>query len=202
MIDKLLREPKEVALTPIALTLPRTIQPLTLTLAALGVGLAAAAAIWQQAYGLGLALWAVNRVLDGLDGTLARVQRRQSDLGGYIDILADTAIYALIPAALVLGRPSTAGWVSLVALLSSFYLNGASWMYLAALLEKRGQGGQVSGELTTITMPSGLIEGAETVLFYTLFLLLPHAAVALFWAMALLVVVTIGQRLVWARRHL
>jgi hypothetical protein len=33
-------------------------------------------------------------------------------------------------------------------------------------------------------------------------LLLPHAAVALFWAMALLVVVTIGQRLVWARRHL
>lgn len=201
MVDKILREPKEYALTPVANTL-RSVHPTTVTLAALGVGLLAGLAIWQQAYGLGVALWTINRVLDGLDGTVARVQHKQSDLGGYIDILSDTVIYALIPIALVLSSPSTAGWLSLAVLLSSFYLNGASWIYLAALLEKRNQGSAARGELTTITMPSGLIEGAETILFYTLFLLLPGVAVVLFWTMALLVLVTIGQRLRWAMRHL
>lgn len=201
MVDKILRAPKEYALTPVANAL-RSVHPTAVTLAALGVGLLASVAIWQQAYGLGVVLWAINRVLDGLDGTIARVQHKQSDLGGYIDILADTLIYALIPAALVLSNPSTAAWISLVALLSSFYLNGASWIYLAALLEKRNQGSAARRELTTITMPTGLIEGAETVLFYTLFLLLPGAAVVLFWTMALLVLVTIGQRLRWAMRHL
>lgn len=202
MIDKFLRVPKEYALRPIAASLSQSIHPSAVTLAAFGVGLAAGAAIWQQVYGLGAALWAINRLLDGLDGTLARVQRKQSDLGGYIDILADSVIYALIPTALVLSNPSTAGWISLAALLSSFYINGASWMFLAALLEKRAQGSRTRGELTTITMPSGLIEGAETVLFYTLFLLLPDTAVVLFWTMALLVLVTIAQRLIWASRHL
>lgn len=202
MIDKLLRGPKEVALRPIALNLARSIHPTTVTLAAFGAGLAAGVAVWQQAYALGAALWLLNRVLDGLDGTVARIHGKQSDLGGYVDIVLDTVIYALIPLALVLSAPSAAGWLSLAVLLSSFYVNGASWMFLAALLEKRNRGAAAQGELTTITMPAGIVEGTETVVFYTLFLLLPGAAVALFWTMALLVFATVGQRLLWARRAL
>lgn len=202
MIDKFLRAPKDQALAPIALCLAPSIQPIAVTVAAFGVGVIAGLAVWQQAYSLGAGLWLLNRGLDGLDGTLARLRGAQSDFGGYLDMLLDTIIYALVPLALVLSMPSPGAWLALVALLISFYINYASWMYLAALLEKRSLGAQARHERTTITMPAGIVEGAETVMFYTLFLLLPGAAIMLFWIMAALVLVTVGQRLVWAARHL
>ncbi len=202
MVDKLLRVPKEQVLAPVATRVFHAVHPTTLTLAAFGIGLAAAVAVWQGAYGLGVGLWVLNRVLDGLDGTVARLHQKQSDLGGYLDIVLDTVIYAAIPFALVLSQPQPGAWLSLAFLLSSFYINGASWMYLAALLEKRRQGAAARGELTTITMPGGLIEGTETVLFFTLFLVFPDSSVYVFRLMGLLVVATIVQRLVWAREHL
>lgn len=47
----------------------------------------------------------------------------------------------------------------------------ASWMYLAAILEKRPD--QARTALTTITMPAGLIGGTKTIMFYGLFILWP-----------------------------
>ncbi|MEP6991281.1 MAG: CDP-alcohol phosphatidyltransferase family protein, partial [bacterium] len=77
-----------------------------------------------------------------------------------------------------------------------------SWMYLAALLERRDLGARVHGELTSITMPEGVVGGTETVLFYTLFFLFPHHLVVLFGSMAALVLVSVVLRLVWAARQL
>ncbi len=88
------------------------------------------------------------------------------------------------------------------ALLGSFFVNAASWMYLSAVLERRGAGARARGELTTVTMPPGLIAGAETVVLYTLFLLVPSRLAELFALMAALVYATVVQRLVWAWRHL
>ena len=92
--------------------------------------------------------------------------------------------------------------MALALLLSSFYVNAASWMYLSAVLEKRSVGAAARGETTSVTMPSGLIEGTETILFYALFLLFPGSLPLLFGAMSLLVWLTVGQRLIWALRHL
>lgn len=75
-------------------------------------------------------------------------------------------------------------------------------MYLAALLEKRNAGAAARGELTSVTMPTGLVEGAETIVLYTIFLLFPGALVPIFVLMAGLVLITVGQRLIWAVRHL
>lgn len=202
MVDRLLRIPKEQVLTPIAGHLLRRIHPTTMTVVAFGVGGAAALAIWRGYYLPGLVLWLLNRVLDGLDGTLARVTDQQSDFGAYLDIVLDTVMYAAIPTALALSIDRPYAYQALVLLLISFYVNSASWMYVAALLEKRRAGASVSGELTTITMPGGLIEGTETIAFFVLFLLFPRAMVLLFVVMALLTFVTIGQRLVWAARAL
>lgn len=202
VIDKLLRVPKERVLTPLARDGLRDVHPITITVAALGVGLAAGVAAWQQVYGLALGLWLINRVLDGLDGTVARLHAKQSDLGGYLDILLDVTVYAVVPLGLALGVNTPAAYLSLALLLGSFYINGASWMYLAALLEKRNSGAAARGELTTITMPGGLIEGTETVIFYGLFLLFPGWLVLLFGLMAGLVLFTTGQRVVWAVRNL
>lgn len=202
MVDKVLRVPKEEVLRPIARSAFAAIHPTTLTLIAFGVGLAAAVALWQGAHVLGLGLWLLNRLLDGLDGTVARTYNKQSDLGGYIDILCDHAIYAALPVALALGVAIPSGYLAVTLLMSSFYINGASWMFLAALLEKHNRGAAIHGDLTTITMPGGLIEGTETILFYCLFILFPAALVPLFLAMAILVLITAAQRLVWAARNL
>jgi phosphatidylglycerophosphate synthase len=202
MFDKALREPKEFAMALAVRGPIRHIHPTTVTALAAVAGLAAAAAAWQGAYLPALGLWALNRLLDGLDGTLARLTGRQSDLGAYLDILLDHLVYAAIPLGLAMAAGTPAALVALAGLLSSFYINAASWMYLAALLEKRQAGAAARGELTGVTMPAGLIEGAETVVFYSLFLLLPGAIAPLFWLMAALVLVTVGQRARWAIRAL
>lgn len=202
MVDKLLRYPKEQVLLPLARGPLRGVHPTAITLLACVAGLGCAWAAWQRLSALALGLWLLNRTLDGLDGTVARANGRQSDLGGYLDILLDVLVYAAVPLGLALGAGTGAAYLALALLLGSFYLNGASWMYLSALLEKRGRGARAAGELTTVTMPTGLVEGAETVLFYALALLLPAQLVPLFALMALLVLLTAVQRLIWALGHL
>ena len=202
MFDVLLRVLKDRLLEPLARLLGPRVAPNAVTVLALLVGLAAGAAAWRRAYGIALALWALNRLLDGLDGTLARVHGRQTDFGGYLDILLDFAVYTAVPTGLALGRPTLPVLAAGLALLGSFFVNAASWMYLSAVLERRGAGAAARGERTTVTMPPGLIAGAETVVLYTLFLVFPGRLAELFGVMAALVYATVGQRLVWARRHL
>lgn len=153
------------------------------TWAGLAAGLAAAAAAAAGAFLAAFALWVLNRILDGLDGIAARAGGTQSDAGAYLDILCDFAVYAALPGALAFRLGGSAVPVTLV-LLSVFYVNAASWMYLSALLEKRGAGARASGEPTSVTMPRGLVGGTETVLFYSAFLLFPRIYVYLAGAMA------------------
>ncbi len=211
MFDHLLRLLKDRLLAPIARAVGPGVSPNLVTLVACLVGLGAAWAASVGRFGLGLGLWAANRALDGLDGTLARVHERQTDLGGYLDILLDFLVYAVIPIGLAVGaaplrasRGAPIGWLELaaMALLASFFVNAASWMYLSALLERRQAGAKSRGELTSVTMPPGLIAGTETVILYSCFFLFPQRMAELFALMAALVGVTIVQRVVWARAHL
>jgi phosphatidylglycerophosphate synthase len=202
MFDEWFRLHKERWLTPLALMLGRTASPLGVTLLALVVGLASAVAAARSAWTVALVLWIANRVLDGVDGTLARVQHRQSDFGGYLDILLDFVVYAAVPIGIALALDTRAVWLATVVLLASWFVNAASWMYLAAVLERRGQGAQARGELTTVTMPRGLVAGTETVVFFVLFLALPAHFATLAWLMAAGVGVGITQRVLWAARHL
>jgi phosphatidylglycerophosphate synthase len=204
MLDPLLRAHKDAALLPLARAIGVRLHPTTLTLISFAVGCACAALLLRGAYAAALVAWLGCRVLDGLDGTLARATGRQSDLGGYLDIVLDFFVYAAVPIALVAGLPiaGRAEFLALALLLGSFFVNSASWMYLAALAEKRGRGARATGEQTSVTMPTGLIEGTETVLFFSAFIVLPHLAVPLFGAMTALVLVTSLQRVGWAVRHL
>jgi len=195
MFDEQLRQFKDRALLPAARRIGTRVHPNTVTLIGGVVGLAAGLAGFQGAYSLGLALWLANRTLDGLDGALARVTGQQSASGGYIDILTDFLVYAFVPLMLALGRSSEAVLVALALLLSAFYINAASWMYLAALLERSQATGAAQ---TSVVMPTGLIEGAETVVFFALSFIFPAHLVLLFSVMAVLVMATVVQRLLWA----
>jgi len=74
-----------------------------------------------------------------------------------------------------------------------------SWTYLAALLEKRAAGANAKGASTSTIMPRGLVEGTETIVFYTVALAWSGGAVAVLAVMAGAVTVTIVERMWWAR---
>ena len=144
----------------------------------------------------------LRAVKDRVLGPLARVHGRQTDFGGYLDILLDFLVYTAVPTGLALGRPTYATLAACVALVGSFFVNAASWMYLSAVLEARAAGAATRGERTTVTMPAGLIAGTETVVLYTVFLAVPAHLPELFGLMAALVYLTVAQRVRWAWRNL
>ncbi len=202
MFDEWFRLQKERWFRPLAAVVGNWCTPIAITLLALLAGIASAVAAAFAMWTVSLLLWLLNRILDGFDGTLARVQQRQSDLGGYLDIVLDFVVYAAIPLGIALALESRASWLVLAVLQATFFVNAASWMYLSAVLERRGQGATSRGEMTTVTMPRGLVAGTETVVFYSLFLLWPQHFVSLAAIMAAGVTIGVTQRIVWASRHL
>ena len=202
MIDRALRPHAEAALAPLARVTPAWVTPGAVTALAVVPGLGAAAAAAAGRPLLATALWLANRLLDGLDGTIARRSGRASDRGGYADILLDVVVYAAIPLGIAAGRDDEAAWIAAAALLATFYVNGIAWAYLAALLERRGAGAAAHGERTSVTMPPGLVEGGETLVLFALALAVPDWSVAIMWVMAAGVLIGIVQRAVSANRLL
>jgi phosphatidylglycerophosphate synthase len=97
----------------------------SLTLLGLACGLAAATAIALHAPLLALALMAVGRLLDGLDGAVARLTK-PTDRGAFLDITADFLFYASIPLAFALADPTTNALAAAVLLLAP---GPASWLF-------------------------------------------------------------------------
>lgn len=201
MFDHLLRGVKDRLLAPLAALL-RDVPPNMLSLIALLLGLAAAVSAAGGRWGAGLAFWLANRVVDGLDGSVARLADTQSDFGGYLDILLDFVVYAAIPLGFAVHSVDRGVLVMAVLLEGSFFVNACSWMYLSAVLEKRASGAASTGELTTVTMPPALVAGFETIVFFCLFFLFPERLVTLFALMSGLVGINVIQRLIWARKVL
>jgi phosphatidylglycerophosphate synthase len=201
VFDHLLRGLKDRLLAPLAMLL-RGVPPNVITLIAFLFGISAAAAAARATFGVGFVLWIANRVTDGLDGTVARVAHRQSDFGGYLDILLDFVVYAMIPIGFAISSPDRAVLLWAIALEAAFFVNACSWMFLSAVLEKRASGASTTGELTTITMPPALVAGFETVVFFALFFAFPARLPLLFGLMSGLVAINVVQRLLWARRVL
>lgn len=200
MQDAFLRRQKDRLMTPMAGQTFAAIHPNAISIIAMLIGLCSVIAILAQLYWVGLGLWVLNRIMDGLDGVVARVHQKQSDFGGYLDLFLDFIIYLAVPLAFLAATPTTVNLWAGLFLLTSYVLNSISWTTLAALLEKRQR--HTINRLTSMEMPTGLIEGAETIVFYTLFYLLPGQIAILFTAMAILVVFTASQRVWWAYRHL
>jgi phosphatidylglycerophosphate synthase len=228
VLDRPLRPLKRRALAPLTRAL-RGVRPGRITALALASGLLAALAAALGAFGAALAAWLTNRVLDGVDGEVARAQAGRvsspergpqpadgagsgSDRGGYFDLLGDLTVYAAVTLGVAAGAagtltgrplaPATTTWALAALVLASYYVNLGSLTLLSALLEKRGWGAAVRGEPTSVTLPDGLIEGTETLLLVTLMLALPSYAPTLFAVTAALVIVTAAQRAYHAARVL
>jgi hypothetical protein len=113
-------------------------------------------------------------------------------------------VYAIIPIGISIGNDdrSSADWIVLAILEGLYFVNSAGLFQLSAILEKKNLGAKSKKELTTVTMPPALIEGTETVVFYSMFLIFYQYSTELFGFFGFLVFLTIMQRLVWAKSHL
>ncbi|WP_230532257.1 CDP-alcohol phosphatidyltransferase family protein [Microvirga roseola] len=144
-------------------------------------GLGAALMIVLQFDAAALVLFALNRLLDGLDGAIARASQR-TDRGGFLDIVFDFVIYGAVPAAFALREPEAHALPAAILLLS-FYINGASFLAFAAVAAKRGIEGSSRG-IKSFYFSAGLMEGTETILFFLVMILVPDRFPVLAYAFA------------------
>ena len=202
MIDSKLRPVKDrFAATP-ARVLGRIAPPNVVTVLSLIACISAGVFAWSDMRWWALLTWILGRILDGLDGPIARLRGEANDFGGYLDIVGDTIGYAAVPIGVAASIDTRGMWFVASILLATFYVNAISWAYLSALLEKRGIGADKRGESTSAAMPPAVIEGAETIVFFSVFIAFPQASVWTFALMAALVFVGVVQRLISAHRLL
>jgi phosphatidylglycerophosphate synthase len=166
MLDGLMRRLIDPPLDRIGRVLARGgVSADQVTFAGLFLGLACAAAIAIGADWLALALLALSRICDGLDGAVARASAI-SDRGGFLDIVFDFIFYGAVPLAFALRDPD-ANAIAAMVLLFTFYVNGASFLAFAAIAAKRGMSTQMRG-VKSIYFTAGLAEGSETIIAFAL----------------------------------
>jgi len=166
------------------------------TLTGLALGLLAAALIALGAPGLALTPLLLSRIADGLDGAVARATRK-TDFGGYLDITSDFLFYGAVPLAFVWADPVANGAAG-AFLLTSFYINGASFLGYAILAEKRGMQTTRRGA-KSLYFTGGLLEGFETIVFFVALCLFPTYFAPLAWVFGALCFITAGSRVLLAR---
>jgi phosphatidylglycerophosphate synthase len=145
------------------------------------------------------ALWFViaNRVIDGLDGAVARASR-SSDFGGYLDIVSDFIFYSAIPMAFSVARPETA--LAAAFLIFSFIGTATSFLGFAILAEKHQVTTQIRGKKAFYYL-GGLTEGTETILLFLAMLVWPDYFSLMAIVFGILCWVTTGTRIYAAYRQ-
>ena len=192
MFDIALRGWKDVVVDPISRGVPTFITPGLITFVAFASGLlscfCALTSIYNRA---ALVLWLLNRLLDCLDGSLARARNQATQLGGFLDLLNDFIIYSLLPIAIARGQADfiSIDWTSLALLEASFHINNFVLFYVAAVAADKKD-----GELTSVTMKPALIEGFEAGVLFTMMLIWPAWINVWCWVMAVSVAIGTAQR--------
>ena len=208
MLDRPVRALLDRPVGALAAALDRPgITPDGLTVAGLVLGLGSAVAAALQLWALALALWLVSRVVDGLDGALARRRRadgRQSsdsEAGGFLDITADFVVYGATVLGVALGATAAydAPWQPFAAVLLAYYVNGAAFLAFSSIAERTGRRIDDGRSLSFL---GRIAEGTETIVVHSLWLIAPFWAWQLAVVWAVFVGVSAVQRMVAGYRAL
>jgi phosphatidylglycerophosphate synthase len=206
MFDAALRRHLEHPLTAAAKILDRPwITPDRLTIAGLGAGIGSAVFAGFHLWLIAAALWLLSRLLDGLDGSLARIRRNRggpdSAAGGFLDITADFVVYGATVFGVGIGATTAFGspWWPFVAVLLAYYVNGGAFLAYSSIAEKTGK---TIDDGRSLSFFGRLAEATETIVIHTLWLLIPSAAwvIAIFWAF--FVSISATQRIIAGYRAL
>ena len=198
MFDRHLLPLQKRVLEPPAARLARAgVSADAVTILGFAVGLAAVPLLAYGQYMAALAVILVNRILDGLDGALAR-RTRPTDRGAFLDIALDFVFYALAPFGFALADPA-ANALPAATLLLAFIGTGSSFLAFAAVAARRGMSSApYPGK--GIHYLGGLTEGAETIAVFVAMCLWPYAFPAIAYVFAALCGLTTFTRWWWGWR--
>jgi len=169
----------------------------TVTLAGFAVGMLAAILIASGVYSMGAIALLASRLLDGLDGAVAR-ETQPTDAGGFLDISLDFVFYASIPLAFAVANPATHA-LPAAALLAAFIGTGSSFLAFAALAAKRGMDNLAYPDKSFYFL-GGLTEATETLAFFVAMCIWPAHFDVLAYTFAALCAVTTATRIWWGWR--
>lgn len=195
MLDRAIQTAIKPLLTRVAKGLVRAgIGADALTVIGCVVGMGAAVAIAFEAYIAGLVLMLASRLMDGLDGAVAR-ETTPTDRGGFLDITLDFLFYASIPLAFAIANPALNALPAAV-LLAAFIGTGSSFLAFAIVAEKN--------RIASTAFPNksfyflgGLAEATETIVAFSAMCLWPEAFARIAYGFAALCAITTAMRIGW-----
>jgi phosphatidylglycerophosphate synthase len=197
MLDEELRRGAKPFYAPLAAPLATRMSGNAVSVMGLGVGLVCLALIALGQNVPALVLWLANRLLDGLDGEVARTRDEESEFGSFLDIAADFFMYGGFLVALAVQHEDAR--IALVVLFFAYYLNGCVFLALSSVLER------LKAERKTergLHFRRSLTEGFETIVFGILALAFPAYVPLIAWVFAAMVFISAIQRIFDARRML
>lgn len=173
MLDKYLTPIIKPLLTPVVILLhKRSITADQLTVVGFLIGLLAVPLIAFEYWYAALIAIILNRVLDGLDGPLARYANQSSSAGGYLDITLDFLFYAAIPFGFILANPEQNA-IAGALLLATFIGTGSSFLAFAIAAE-RFKIDRPQFKYKSFYYLNGLTEGTETIALFIAFCIWPQ----------------------------
>lgn len=165
-----------------------------ITLAGFAIGLLCVLVLSLKMYWLALILLLLNRLCDGLDGELARLQA-PTDAGGFLDITLDFIFYAAFPLGFALAEPANNALPAAV-LIASFVATGASFLAFSSMAAKH-EIAHPNFAYKGFYYLDGLAEGTETILCFIVMCLLPGHFALIAWVFAAVCVFTAVNRVVF-----
>lgn len=191
MIDRYLLPPLSRALHAPARAMARRVSADQITLIGFGLGVLAVPMLALGWFLGALGLILLNRLCDGLDGAVARING-PTDRGAFLDIALDFLFYALVPLGFALADPA-ANALPAAVLIAAFVGTGSSFLAFSVIAAQRG--------LTAKDYPTkgiyylgGLTEGTETIAVFIAMCLFPQAFAALAYVFAAACAVTTLMR--------
>ncbi|GAB0109153.1 CDP-alcohol phosphatidyltransferase family protein [Pseudoalteromonas distincta] len=177
MLDKFITPVIKPLLTPVVMLMhKRGITADQLTVVGFLVGLLAVPLLAFEIWYGALVAIALNRILDGLDGALARYANQSSSAGGFLDITLDFLFYAAIPLGFILANPEQNA-IAGSLLLATFIGTGSSFLAFAIAAEKFKLE-KPQFKYKSFYYLNGLTEGTETIALFIAFCIWPqHFAV-------------------------
>ncbi|QUM88620.1 CDP-alcohol phosphatidyltransferase family protein [Moritella sp. 36] len=158
------------------------------------LGLMSFPALALQEYNIALVFILLNRILDAVDGAVARIQGI-TDSGGFLDITLDFLFYSLVPFGFVVADPN-ANAVAGAFLIFAFIGTGSSFLAFAIMASKQKIENPVYKHKSLYYI-GGLTEGTETILCFILLCLFPSSFTTIAYIFATLCWITTVSR-IWA----
>ncbi|MEM6984467.1 MAG: CDP-alcohol phosphatidyltransferase family protein [Pseudomonadota bacterium] len=173
MLDKFVTPIIKPLLTPVVMLINKSgITANQLTVFGFLVGMFAVPLLaFEMWYGALIAI-ALNRILDGLDGALARYANQSSSAGGFLDITLDFLFYAAIPLGFILANPAQNAIAGAI-LLATFIGTGSSFLAFAIAAEKFKLD-KPQFKYKSFYYLNGLTEGTETIALFVAFCIWPQ----------------------------